>query len=187
MPGSRVITYEQAVRGARQLFADTAALDMEELARRLAVSRATLYRVVTSRDRLLGDVLWGLGEATTRRAAQEAPGAGADRLLWTAARFNEQIVAYEPLRRLLREDAATAFRVLFMAEAGVHRRFVELWRHLIEEEVAAGAFSPALPVGELAFVFVRVGESMLYADLLSDLTPNLELAATVQRALLRSV
>ena len=142
MPSSRVITYAQAARCARQLFTETAALDMEELAHRLAVSRATLYRVVSSRDRLLGDVLWELGEATTRRAAQEAPGVGVDRLLGTAARFNEQIVAYQPLRRLLRDDPATAFRVLFMAEAGVHRRFVELWRELMAAEVAAGAFAP---------------------------------------------
>ena len=186
MSSGRAIEYEQAVRCAGELFAATSALDMDELARQLAVSRATLYRVVGSRDRLLGDVLWRAGRRITERAAARAQGRGVERLLHTAALFNADLVENQPLRRLLKQDPATAFRVLFMPEAGVHRRMVELWRGLFAQARQEG-FAHPLADEELAFVFVRLGESIIYADLLADLEPDLALAAKVQRAVLLGV
>lgn len=186
MSVGRVISYAQAVAAARRQFHEAAALDLEELARRLSVSRATLYRVVSSRDRLLGDVLWEAGRETTARAVLHADALGllgADRLLEIALHYDREVGGYAPLRHLLHHDPATAFRVLFMPEAGVHGRFVELWAGLFEQEAARG-WAPPLPPSELALVFVRVGESMLYADLLSGIEPDLELAATVKRSLL---
>lgn len=179
----RVISYDQAVTAARRQFHETAALDMEQLAGRLSVSRATLYRVVSSRDRLLGDVLWQAGREATERAVRAATATGAERLLQIALHYDQEVGGYAPLRRLMKEDPATAFQVLFMPEAGVHLRFVELWHGLFVEEQQRG-WRPPLAPQELAFVFVRVGESMLYADLLSGLEPDLELAATVKRSLL---
>ena len=160
---------------------------MEELARRLAVSRATLYRVVSSRDRLLGDVLWEAGRRITDRAVARAQGSGADRLLQAAAHFNAALVSNEPLRRLLRQDPATAFRVLFMPEPGVHRRMVEHWRGVFATTRATDGFTHPLGDEELAYVFVRLGESIIYADLLGGLEPDVELAAKVQRAVLLGV
>ena len=183
MSVGRVISYDQAVAAAARQFHETAGLDMERLAARLAVSRATLYRVVASRDRLLGDVLWQAGLATTERAVRASAGQGAQRLLDIALRYDREVGAYAPLRRLLTDDPATAFRVLFMPEAGVHSRFVDLWCRLFAEEQARG-WEPPHPPPALALVFVRVGESMLYADLLSGAEPDLELATTVKRSLL---
>jgi hypothetical protein len=71
-----------------------------------------------------------------------------------------------------------------MPEAGVHRRFVELWRQLLDDELGEQG-SHRLDLDQLAYVFVRIGESMLYADLISGREPDLELAATVQTMLLR--
>ena len=187
MSHSRVITYDQALAAAARQFHTSGCLDMELLARRLSVSRATLYRVAGSRDRLLGDVLWQAGERVTRDALRSAGGVGVDRLLAATERFNAEVVGYRPLRTLLCEHPATAFRVLFMAEPGVHRRFVELWRELFAQAQAAGDLRVTLTADELAFVFVRLGESILYADLLSGREPDLELAAKVQRAVLTSV
>ena len=61
-PNRRVITYDAIVAGARRQFLRDGTIDMEELPQELAVSRATLYRAVGGRDRLLGDVLWSLAE-----------------------------------------------------------------------------------------------------------------------------
>lgn len=157
---------------------------MNELARALNVSRATLYRVAGSRDRVLGDVLWSQGSRAMRRIVATTPGTGVDRLVAIAERFNHGLVAYRPLRRFVHEDPATAFRVLFMAEGRVHARFVRLWRDLLLTAERAGELRLPLDVDDAAYVFVRVGESMLYADLLIGREPDIEVSARVQRALL---
>lgn len=183
MSSGRVLDVEPAVAAATALFGATSTLDMDELARRLAVSRATLYRVVGGRDRLLGEVLARAGVRITDSAWRRAPGRGAARLLEAAAGFNAALLGNEPLRGFLDRDPATAFRVLFMPDAGVHRRMVERWTHLFRH-VRADGFTHVLTDEELAYVFVRLGESILYADLLSGREPDLELAAKVQRAVL---
>jgi hypothetical protein len=69
----------------------------------------------------------------------------------------------------------------------VHRRMVELWRGLFAAAREQDGFTHPLGDDELAFVFVRLGESIIYADLLADLEPDLALAAKVQRAVLLAV
>lgn len=101
-----------------------------------------------------------------------------------AERFNHGLVSYQPLRRFLREDPETAFRVLFMAEGRVHARFVQLWRELLLAAEHAGELRLPLDVDNAAFVFVRIGESMLYADLLIGREPDITVSARAQRALL---
>lgn len=186
MPSGRVITYDKVVTAAGRLFHESGELDMDALAQSLSVSRATLYRVARSRDTVLGDVLWMQGSRTMQRLVAEVEGVGVDRLVRIAEQFNAGLIGYEPLRRFVREDPTGAFRVLFMPEARVHIRFVELWRELLAEAEAAGELELSLDPGDLAFVFVRMGESMIYADLLSGREPNVELAAKVQRTLLVS-
>ena len=63
----RVIAYDTIVAGARRHFLSEATVDMEQLATELAISRATLYRAVDSRDRLLGDVSGASQSAPTKR------------------------------------------------------------------------------------------------------------------------
>lgn len=184
MSSGRVITYEDAVAAGERLFHQSGALDMGDLASALNVSRATLYRVAGSRDRVLGDVLWEQGSRVMSQIVAETPGTGVDRLVSIAERFNAGLVEYQPLRRFVRDDPASAFRVLFMPEGRVHVRFVELWRDVLLSAEQAGEVVLPLDVDDLAFVWVRVGESMIYADLLSGREPNVALAATVQRALL---
>jgi AcrR family transcriptional regulator len=181
----RVVAYDQVVTAAERLFHRTEHLDMDELARAVSVSRATLYRVVGSRDRVLGDVLWQQGSRLLDAVARDAHGRGVDRLVLVAERFNRRLLAYPPLRRLLREEPQTAVRVLLMAEAGVHTRFVARWRELLEQAERDGELALPLSAEDAAYVFVRVGESVLYSDLLGDRRPDPALAAHVQRALLR--
>lgn len=185
MPG-RVVEHGTVVAAAHRQFAAAADVDMDALARQLAVSRATLYRVVGSRDRLLGDVLWVRGRRGMSAAEAAAEGAGVDRVVDVARRFNETVVADAPLRAFLARDPATAFRVLFTPEGRVHDRFVELWSRVLGDEVAAGRLTLTTEPGAMAFLFVRLGESVLYADLLGGRRPDLDLAAQVQRALLTS-
>lgn len=180
----RVLSNEHLLAEAERWFHTHGGLDMQGLAEQLAVSRATLYRVAGSRERLLGEVLWRQGSQAMARGARTATGTGAERLVSLARQFNEGLVTYAPMRRFLQGDPVTAFRVLFMAEARVHARFVQLWRELFVEAEQAGELELPFDVDELAYVFVRLGESMLYADLLSGLEPNVELCARMQLVLL---
>lgn len=184
--GGRVVTHDQVLTAALRSFHAHSRVDMEELATELVVSRATLYRVVGSRDRLLGDVLWHQGSTALARYAAQATRTGPERFLWLAAEFDRGLVGYAPVRRFLREDPATASRVLFMPEARVHIRFVELWRQLFAAAEQAGEISLPFAVDDFAYVWVRIGESMLYSDLLAGLEPKTELAGRVQRLLLLS-
>lgn len=186
MPG-RVISYEQVVATAERVFHGSGRLDMDELAVASSVSRATLYRVVGGRDRVLGDVLWHQGDRLLQRVLAATPGSGVERLVEVADRFHRELITYPALRTLLREDPVTAFRVLFMAEGRVHARFVERWRELLEEACEDGDLRLPMDPAEAAYVFVRVGESLVYSDLLGDRPPDLDLARRVQRALLHAL
>jgi AcrR family transcriptional regulator len=185
---SRVLSYADAFSRARTRFVADGTLDMASLARELSVSRATLYRVVGNRDRLLGDVIWDLGAGTLHRAIRETPAdrTGIDRIVETSKRFNEYVMAFAPLRHLLREEPLTAFRVLFSPAGGVHERAVAAWRAMLEAAVERGEIVPPFDVDRLAYILVRSGESMLYADLIAGREPDIELAAVVQRAVLHA-
>jgi AcrR family transcriptional regulator len=180
-----VLTYGVALSAARKTFLKNGNVDMQALADEVAVGRATLYRVVGSRDRLLGDVIWSFGERTLERAKKEVTGVGLEGVVEVARRFNEYVIAFEPLRKFLQYDPVTAFRILFTPAGRVHQRFVEAWEKILREEQTRGSLAFQFSVEDAAYVFVRIGESMLYSDLLADRTPDIALAARAQLAILR--
>jgi AcrR family transcriptional regulator len=179
----RVLDLERAITEARRIFARTGTLDVQELTQQLSVSRATLYRVVGTRDRLLGEVISSLAEITLEAAIEGAHGEGIDRIIDIARRFNEQVVAFKPLRQFLEREPITAMRVLFTPAGDVHRRSVERWKVAISQVVATDNVTLPFEEDDFVYVFVRVGESMLFADLISGRSPDVELAELVERAL----
>jgi hypothetical protein len=185
---TRVLAHEDALAAAKKQFLAEGTLDMEALADALTVSRATLYRVVGNRDRLLGDVIWEFGARTLERAIRETPAdvAGIDRIVETSRRFNEYVVAFEPLRTLLRNEPLTAFRVLFSPAGKVHERAVSAWGEMLEELAERGEIALPFDVDRVAYVLVRSGESMLYADLIGGREPDINIAAITQRAILQA-
>lgn len=180
----RVISYDRVVQAGRRHFAERRTIDMEALAEELAVSRATLYRVAGSRDRLLGDVLWTFAETFFRHSREEADSTGAERLLEVLRRFSERIFAAEEFRAFLADDAETAVRVLFTPAGQIHERFVAVNRELIQDTVNSGELTIRFDVDILAYVWVRLYESMWYGDLLSGRRPDQNLVEHLARALL---
>ena len=81
-------------------------------------------------------------------------------------------------------EPETAFRVLFMPTAGVHLRIVAAWQRILDDALTSGEICPTADVERLAYLFVRIGESMIHADLLAGREPDLDLAADLQRSLL---
>jgi hypothetical protein len=182
----RVITYEEVVVGASRHFLRDATIDMDTLARELAVSRATLYRVVDGRDRLLGDVLWYLAEPILSRARREATAAGVDGILEISRRFYDSIIRAEAFRRFLDTEPDAAVRALFTPAGGVHERFVRAQEEIFGDVIARDGIRLAPDLGDLAYLYIRIYESMLYADMLSGRHPDLALAERAARALLEA-
>lgn len=181
------ITYDEAFAAARRRFLATGDLVMSRLERDLNVSRATLYRVVGGRDRLLGEVLYDLARRTLAASAESATAdgfVGVDRMLEISRRVEDAISGFEPLQRFLAKQPQIALPVLFTSAGRVHERVVALWAELFEEAVASGELE--LPDGprETAYLYVRVGESMLYSSLLAGVQPDADAADRVRRAVL---
>ncbi|WP_418276880.1 QsdR family transcriptional regulator [Isoptericola jiangsuensis] len=186
----RVITYPVALRAARRRFMGSGALAMDRLTEDLWVSRATLYRVVGSRDRLLGDVLWQLAGRTLEIARLDADAdglRGVDRVLRVARRFDDEVGSFEPLQAYLDAEPEDATRVLFGVTARVHRRTVAAWTDILTSELDDGTLDP-LPCGtrQAAFALVRIGESVLFGSMLAGVEPDRELADRLRRSVLQA-
>lgn len=186
-PSRRVLTYEQALHRAIKVFVRDGGLDMENLAEEIPVSRATLYRVAGNRDRLLGDVLWTLADRTLRMVGAEATGDGLDRIIDTSRRFKAQLLGFSPLRTFLRSEPETAFRILLTPAGRVSERLVESWVQILRRSSETGEITLPFDVEWFAYVFVRIGESMVYSDLLAGREPDLEVAELVQRRLFEDI
>jgi AcrR family transcriptional regulator len=185
-PPRRVISRDQVVAGACTLFLNRGTVDMDQLAISLAISRATLYRVVHSIDELLADVLWRLADQQLTRARAQRTRTGVDGVLQVARGFSRRIVASRPFRRFLSTEPETASRILFTAAGGVHHRAVAAARQLFVE-----AAPPDQPGGwlrgdldKLAYLYVRIFESLYYGELLHGATPDIDLVEAAARALL---
>lgn len=126
----RVLDHPTAVRGAVRHFLHRGAVDMEALAGELAVSRATLYRTVRSRDALLGDVLMGLGRHGVDLALADRYPAGVDGIIEVSRRFALQLQDAEALRQFVRQEPEVAHRILLAPSSRVHARAVDVQREL---------------------------------------------------------
>ena len=185
-PNRRVITYDAIVAGARTQFLRDGTIDMEQLPHELAVSRATLYRAVDGRDRLLGDVLWSLAERTYQQARREVRSHGVDAILEISERFTETVTAAGPFRRFLEREPQTALRVLLTPAGGVHERAVAFHREIFAEAFRGREDEVGGDLDTLAYLYVRLRESILYADIMSGRRPDPEVAQRAVRALLAS-
>jgi hypothetical protein len=182
----RVVSERDVVRGARRFFLRHATVEMDALANSLAISRATLYRVVHSRDRLLGDVLWELGEQMLNHARETSTATGVDGVLDITHRFCVMLLRAEPFRVFLRAEPKTATRVLFTPAGGVHARAVAAQKEILLDAVRRGGLRLAGDPDHLAYLYVRIIESSLYAELLTGQQPDLPLAERTIRSLLHA-
>lgn len=179
----RVLSYDEVLKGARAHFVREGTIALDALARELGVSRATLYRMIDGRDRLLGDVLWSLGEPVLRRAIDVNGTATVDAILGISLDFYREMAGARPFRTFLQDEPGAAVRVLFTPAGGVHERAVGVQKTIFEQARGQG-----LPLAEdldgLAYLYVRIVESLLYADLLSGRAPDLTLVERAARAVL---
>jgi tetracycline repressor-like protein len=165
-------------------------LDMRLLAEDLGMSRATLFRRVGHRERLLSDAMWVLTEHTLRIAAHrweaERP-KRARHTPGTGRHFNAILSRAPGLRRLLDEEPAAALRVLTDPRGQVQTGTVAFFAALIERDVAEFRLKLLIEPDALAYALVRLGESFVYADLLAARQPDVDAANQLQQVLFDGV
>jgi AcrR family transcriptional regulator len=160
-------------------------LDMQALARHAGVGRATLYRRVGNRERLLDEVIWWRARrllAHQVRATAEL--AGAARIVATIRGVLTVAERDAPLRAFLESDPETAMRILTGTRSMVQRGMAGALENLIDLERGRGAFEADLDTPTLAYAIVRICEAFLYADVIADRRPDIGRAVRVIEALL---
>jgi len=180
----RVVTREQVAVGGCGYFLEHGTVDMDALAVQLSISRATLYRVVHSRDRLLADVLWRLAENALWRARRERTQYGAEGVLEVGWRFSALLLDAKPFRTFLMSEPDVAARILLTANGGIHRRAVQAQKDICVEATPPGRSWLTNDLDSVAYLLVRIFESTFFADLLASRQPDRELAERAIRAVI---
>jgi AcrR family transcriptional regulator len=160
-------------------------LDMQSLARRLGVGRATLYRRAGNRAELLDEVLWWRARRLLTEQVRATAGlSGVRRLTAAIAGVLGAIEGDWQLRSFLESDPEMALRILTGPCSTVQRGMATALENLIELERRRDAFEADLDTPTLAFAILRICEAFLYADVIADRPRDISRAVTVIDALL---
>jgi AcrR family transcriptional regulator len=159
-------------------------VDLTVVAGRLGLSRATIYRWFGSREALLGEVVAQQLELLVARKRAEVRKRGAAGILEVLDRVNQTLTRSLALRRLMEQERDTAMRMLTSTEGVVEPRAVACVEALIAAEVSAGAYTPPIDPGTLAYALVRLRHAFLYNDAVTGIRGDYERLREVQAALL---
>lgn len=160
-------------------------IDMRSLANDLGIARRTLYRKVRDRNHLLGEIHW----FNSRRILIEALLTtvhlrGATRVAAVYEAFVTAVNGSPPLVKVMRDEPENTLKVITTKHGLVHGRVVRFMQQLLEWEQAQGHAVSDMPLDALAFAIVRIGESFLYAEILSGEEPDIVFSVEMVRRLL---
>jgi AcrR family transcriptional regulator len=176
---------DDAFRLARRKFLGAERIDMSALAGELGVNRVTLYRWVGSRNRLLVEVVWSVGQRTLERVDAQVKARGAERVVQVVTRFLDAVITSEGMRRWLAEEGELAMRLLTRHDTGFQPRLIDWIYELLRQESDAGRLDLPADLHEVAYVIVRLIESYTYLDLITGEHPDAQRAEPILRLLLR--
>jgi AcrR family transcriptional regulator len=163
-------------------------LDMQSLARRAHVGRATLYRRAGNREQLLDEVLWWRARhLLVDQVHATAALAGVARISAVVGGVLAAVERDKPLRAFLESDPEAALRILAGARSTVQKGMTGALENLIDLERGRGAFEADLDTPTLAYAIVRICEGFLYSDVIADRTPDIGRAITIIEALLQGL
>jgi AcrR family transcriptional regulator len=180
------VTPLDVLEAARRIWLDGSRLEMGSLATELGLSRATLYRWVGSKERLLGEVAWSFAQDTFEQARKRVGGSGADYIAGVIERYLRSAIAFPALRRFIEHDPEYALKVMTSKHSPMQRRSVAATRELLAEQVEAGTFQAPLDLDTLAYVIVRIAESFLFGDIITGSEPDVDQACEAIEALLHA-
>ncbi|NLU74020.1 TetR/AcrR family transcriptional regulator [Streptomyces sp. HNM0575] len=159
-------------------------LDMQSLARRLGIGRATLYRQVGSRERLLDEVVWWRSRHALVDAVRLSSGQrGADRITAVVSHVLSMAEKDRALHAYLENDPRAALRILTGVQSKSQRCMVGAVERLLELERDRGHL-PLDDIPAAAYAIVRISETFLYSDVIADRAPDVAAAVRMIRAML---
>jgi len=184
-----------AFRLARRTFQAGDRVDMQALARTLGVDRATLYRWVGSRERLLSEILWSLVQPTIgnlRKSHDDAAGAetaaatpgGQSPAAAIIIGTVRAVIVNTGMRAFVDREGDLALRLLTTKASDFETRLTALVGEVLDAEAAGGRLQATIPTEDLSYVVVRVMESYIYLPLITGEPPDPSRAARVISALL---
>ena len=172
-------------RAAAEAYLAGQRLDMQSLARRVGVGRATLYRRAGNREQILDAVIWWRARRLLAWQLDRTSGlAGAARISAVVGAVLRSIERDRPLRAFLASDPDTALRILTGGRSQAACGMTRALERLIDTERSLGTFEPDLETAALTYAIMRISEAFLYADVLAGLSPDVGRAITVVDALL---
>lgn len=107
-------------------------VDVQRVARRLGVSRATVHRWFGTRDQLVTAVFDRLATGFIAQARHDARGRGDERAFDFVRRLADRSAAYEPLRLTAAREPGLTLRLILDEDGPVQRQVVEA----VREELA---------------------------------------------------
>jgi AcrR family transcriptional regulator len=160
-------------------------LDMQSLARRLGVSRATLYRRAGNREQLLDEVIWWRGRRmVASRLLATAHLSGVARIVAVVGGALRAIERDRHLHAFIESEPDAALRILTGSRSLAGHGMATALGNLIDLERRRCAFHADLDTSTLAYAIIRICEGFLYADVIADRPPDIGRAITVIQALL---
>ncbi len=177
-------TRDEALALATRRLLAAERVDVQAIARELGLARATMHRWFGTREGLLGEVLANLGEERLLAIRRSIPGRGPQALLECFDRFNREVSATRGLGVLLAQEQERALRILNSSAGAVQPRIVSLIEKLLNDEIDAGAFAPAIAPPTLAYAIVRLAESFIYNDAIVGILGDTERLREVEAVLL---
>ncbi|MEX2193979.1 MAG: QsdR family transcriptional regulator [Thermoleophilaceae bacterium] len=174
-------TPQDAIALARRKWLRGESVDMGALATELDTSRATLYRWVGSRERLIGEALWSLFSEIFEEGKARASGSGAALIHQVFEHGLRTMGASPAMRAFIARDPEYALRVLTSKASVVQGRAIAAFRDLIAEQPG---YTHPLDPDTLAYLTVRIAESFLYTDVITGGEPDLDKAVAALAVML---
>ncbi|MFK0251247.1 QsdR family transcriptional regulator [Amycolatopsis azurea] len=187
---------DEIVRSAARRITDGVRLDLSALAEEFGMSRVTLFRRVGNRDELLGKALWWLADRTLTRASaawERTHGAavrddeGWLRCLRIMADYGNAVLGNTGFQRLLDDEPATSIRVLTDPFGQVQPQVIAAHLDLLKRDVTDAGLTAMVDLETLAYTVVRMGESIMYSELIAGRTRELSAATTMINTLVEGV
>lgn len=173
-----------ALHEARRTFLAGRRVDMQCLARALGVDRATLYRWVGSRDRLLTEVLWNLLERTIGRLRKSAPTGERPVAAGILTDTTQAVITNQGMQRFLEREGDLALKLLTTNASEFQQRLITLVADIVDTDHRHGHLHSTVPNDDLPYVLVRIVESYVYLSLITGEQPDATRASRVLHALL---
>ncbi|MFE1591363.1 QsdR family transcriptional regulator [Nocardia sp. NPDC058705] len=159
-------------------------IELHAVATELGISRTTIYRRFGTREDLLGVVIARQFEHVFTTVDSRCTSRGAHRISEVFDQVLRRLAADPALRTYLQNESPAALRLVTQADGPVHRGSVALVERLIQRAKEQDGYRPPIDRTTLAFALVRLGESFLYSNAVTEADGDIDHLLQVQTTLL---